>query len=57
MFLIIDNNIISQKSLYKGVVFSFICVCFYFQNIELKVEVETLKKELKEKQELLKKAS
>lgn len=57
MFLIIDNNIISQKSLYKGEVFSFICVCFYFQNIELKVEVETLKKELKEKQELLKKAS
>lgn len=57
MFLIIDNNIISQKSLYKGVVFNFICVCFYFQNIELKVEVETLKKELKEKQELLKKAS
>jgi len=33
-----------------------VCVCVFIQNIELKVEVESLKKELVDKQELLKKA-
>ena len=34
----------------------YVSIVFFLQNIELKVEVESLKKELVDKQELLKKA-
>ena len=41
----------------RGLSLILVCIwCFVIQNIELKVEVESLKKELLEKQELLKKA-